>query len=239
VLAVAVALEVIRRSRNSELLPPTYTAPIGGDTETEQAENLQLWQGTEEGARWEKEALDVEVSALEDARDLAAKWGATIGTLLGVFGVVAFASGPSALSDIPGNAAYVVLLLILLATVAAGAAIYKAALAAEASPARLAPFNGWTLKSLYESEVPDVLATLRQSRAFALSAVVLVFGAVTVGWLATLHDRDQTTPVKVLVTFNDGSVSCGEMKRSSKGLTVSGKPLTNVKQIAVSSCPKE
>ena len=165
VIGVLLVLRLVWKLRSKQLMPQQYSAPV--------PPALPAWQATPVGKAWEAAATAAQVSALKDARDLAAKWGATIGTLLGVFGIVAFAQGPSALTDVPGRAAYVVLVLILLATLAAGSALYTAALAAEATPAILAPFNGWTLKHLYADRIPTVFEKLRLSRALALSAAAL------------------------------------------------------------------
>jgi hypothetical protein len=214
----------------------TYPAP---EQESPEGLTLAAWGKTATGERWNKEADDVQVSALTDARGLATKWGATIGTLLGVFGIVVFAQGPSALTDVPGRAAYVVLAFVLLATLSAVAAIYFAALAEVAAPTKLSPLNGWTLKHLYDKRLPKIFEQLKLSRALALSAAVLVFGAVSVAWLATLHKRDAPSdPQTVLVTFNDGMAACGELKRTDGGLTVGGKKLLRVNQVAMSACPK-
>jgi hypothetical protein len=230
---VAIALVVLWRigRRGSE---DTYeTSPAPAD-----------WGGDPDDVKWNDEAAAIPHTALANARGVAEKWGATVAALTGVFGVVVFAKGPDALTDIPGDDAYAVLALALLAVLAAALATFCGALAAQGTPTNLNNLNGWTLKQLYSSRLPQVLKLLRWSRLLTVAAVLLIFGAVTIGWLSALDARGAAKGQNALVIQNDGSVLCGEIKRQSGGLVVdtgSGvpKPLANVRQVViVDSCPK-
>lgn len=217
----------------------------GGSEDTYEASPAPTdWGGDADDVKWNDEAAAIPHTALANVRGVAEKWGATVAALLGIFGVVVFAKGPDALTDIPGDDAYAVLGLALLAVLAAALATFYGALAAQGTPTNLKNLNGWTLKQLYSNRLPQVLKLLRWSRLLTVAAVLLIFGAVTIGWLSALDARGAAKGQNALVTQDDGNVLCGQIRRQSGGLVVdSGSgaptPLTNVRQVViVDTCPK-
>jgi hypothetical protein len=233
VALLALAFWFLWRSWKNDLIGETFTPP----------ELPNNWGATDDDKQWNTEADAIRHAALADVRGVAEKWGATVGTLLGLFSVVVFAKGPDTLTAIPGDDAYLVLALALLAILAAAGATYCAAMAAQGTPATLENLNGWTLKQLCKARLPTALKLLKASRTLTLAAVLLILGAVTVGWLAALDARGSSSGQKAIATRADGSIECGELKLSGQQLaldTGSGTPhvLSNVRQIVlVDDCP--
>jgi hypothetical protein len=230
---LAVALLVLWGRYEDDVIEGGYTPPPAPAN----------WGQGADDKKWNDEADAISHTALADVRRVAEKWGATVAALLGVFGVVVFAKGPDALTEIPGNDAYAVLALALLAVVFAAAATYCGALAAQGTPASLANLNGWTLKQLYSDRLPKAVRLLKASRALALAAALLILGAVAIGWLAALDARAASNGQSALVVRADGSVICGKLKRSSGQLVLDSgtgpaTPLTQVRQVVtVDDCP--
>lgn len=194
--------------------------------------------------RWNDEAVELGHGALTKVQDTAKKWGETIAGLLGIFGVVAFVKGPEAFADIPGRTAWVVVAVVALAALAAAAAVYTGALAAQGSPARLDPLNGWTLKQLTQARTATATTLLRVSRAFALAAAVLLLAAMAVSWTATLDARGEKAETFAVVVWDDGSATCGKLDSDAAGISIETdaetRPLRAVRQVVrVASCPAD
>jgi hypothetical protein len=203
----------------------------------------ESWGADPDDRQWNDEAVSIWHTELSDVRGVAEKWSGTVAALLAIFGAVAFATGPSALTDIPGDDAYVVLGLVVLAVLVAAASTYCAALAAQGSPTVVGNLNGWTLKRFYTARLPGAMQLLRASRFLALAAVLLVVGAVAIGWLAALDGRDSQSAESAVVIRLAGGSSCGELKRLNKRLVLVSAngvivPLANVRSVTiVDSCP--
>lgn len=233
VLAGLVIALIVLSWRWRRVDPPFTTAPAPAS-----------WGGAPDDLEWNNEATAIWHTELADVRGVAEKWGATVAALLGIFGAVAFATGPSALTDIPGRDAYVVLALILLAVVAAATATYCAAIAAQGTPTSVPNLNGWTLKQFQADKLPRAVKLLRTSRFLALAAILLIIGAVAVGWLAALDGRNSASPQSAVVVRADGAVSCGTLKWGKQNRLVLDNghgsiiPLARVSAVTtVTSCP--
>jgi hypothetical protein len=70
--------------------------------------------------------------------------------VLRAFILAAFVKGPQSFTDIPSQWALPVIGLVLVGALAAAAAIYTAALAAQGSPPWVTQLDGWQLKSLHK-----------------------------------------------------------------------------------------
>jgi hypothetical protein len=229
---LAIALLILWRVYDHDLLGSYTAPPVPGN-----------W-GAPDDLQWDDEATALRHTALADVRGVAEKWGATVAALLGVFGIVVFAKGPSTLTDVPGKDAYAVLVLAVLAVAAAAAATYLGALAAQGTPENLDNLNGWTLKQLYKDRLPIAIGRLKKSRALTLAAALLILSAVVIAWLAALHGRGKTEGQSVLVTSVQGRVMCGKLKLIDGKLVLefgkgANQPLEGVRQVVtVAACPK-
>src|SRR5262245_4283151 len=105
----------------------------------------EQWGTAPDDARWEDEAIEEHHQGLAAIRASAARWGETIGALLGVFALVAFVKGPDTFTDITGSKAEAAALLVALAAAAAAAAVLLAALAAQGIATNVRLLDGWAL----------------------------------------------------------------------------------------------
>jgi hypothetical protein len=171
---------------------------------------------------WDEAATHAAVNQLTAARDLAAKWSATVTALLGVFGSVAIVGGTSELSDIRWQWLRIVLLVLTLAAgFIAGWSIYQGALAAQGSdPVRHLSFDGDQLRQLVYDETPDTLRHLKSSRLAGFIAAGLVFGVGATSLIcATIPDAQQKQD---FVVVDHGRVLCGPMTISSGTVSAIG-----------------
>jgi hypothetical protein len=232
---VAVCLYALYRWYETDLMTgvaPTAAAPAN-------------WGADPDDQKWDAEAAQLPHTALSDVRGAAEKWGSTVAALLGLFGVVAFAQGPSSLTDVPGDDAYAVLAMVLIAVVLAGAATYTSAIAAQGSPATVQNLNGYTLKAIHNTRLPRAVKLLKASRALTLAAILLVLGAVAVASLGTLdaRDTDSSASPSVVVVKRDGTVVCGTLKLAGTTLVLvdtMGAPSSiagSTQVVPVDKCP--
>jgi len=193
---------------------------------------------TPESIYWQDRFDELRRTELDSVRATAGKWQATIATLLGVFGSVAFVGGISKVDDLNDAAAAAAKTLITVAVGLALIAVLCAAYAAQGIPRDKRGQNADQLRSESFSRARRALWSLRTSQVLSLAAT----GCVVAGSLVVLFaDAPSPTPPRFVVTA-DGRIWCGELSSADgvAALKVDGvpidlpSPVTAV--VATSSC---
>ena len=206
----------------------------------------EQWGLAPDDLRWEDEALEEHHHGLTTVRSSAAKWGESIGALLGVFALVAFVKGPDTFTDITGVEAEAAALLVVLAAAFAGAAVMLAALAAQGTATDVSLLDGWALRTLTAARTKAAAKQLAWSRVLAVGAAMLVLVAVGLTWLAALRERDEsgaTSQHAVVISQASGEVVCGEltMARGTLSVTPANGPSQHIAALEsvsiVKGCP--
>jgi hypothetical protein len=182
----------------------------------------QIWGLTGDDRRWDDEALEAVHTSLRDVRAAATAWGATVGTLLGAFGLVAFIKGPDTFTDVKGSAADAAALLVLGAAVLASVAVLLAALAAQGVPKAVQGLNGWAFWRLTTDRARTAATQLAISRGLTLVAAYLVLGSIGIVWFTTLKDRGDTRSSSAIVLPDRAGAAavCGTLGVEGGQLTV-------------------
>jgi hypothetical protein len=142
------------------------------------------WGLDPDDARWEAEATELLHQSLPHIQNAATKWGQSVTAVLGAFSVAAFIKGPASFADLPTTWALVVIGLVVAGALAAAAAIYTAALAAQGSPRWVRQVDGWELKTLHKQLERHAARLLNISRALTATAALVVLAAMAIAWLA-------------------------------------------------------
>jgi hypothetical protein len=158
---------------------------------------------TADDLRWDDRAADLAFNELPNLRTAAERWVASLGTVLGVFGVVLVVKGPADIAKIQNDVLYV-LAGVLLAAAATSAltAIILGAFAAQGSPREVERYTGEYIRTRYRHEARLAAKQLRLSRLAAIVAVVLLGGAIGVTWYGT--PRTPITETSGSVALNGG-----------------------------------
>jgi hypothetical protein len=169
------------------------------------------WGLDPDDERWEQEAGELLHQSLPRIQEAAGKWGQSVTAVLGAFTLAAFLKGPQSFTDIPSPWTVLVIGLVLLGALAAAAAIYTAALAAQGSPRWVAQLDGWQLKALHKQLGRHAAWLLNFSRALTAGAALVVLAAMAVAWLANSLGDQQPAARSVLVVWRSGQVQCGHL----------------------------
>jgi hypothetical protein len=157
---------------------------------------------TDDDRRWVKEATDAQHSGLATVRAAADGWGKAISGILGAFALVAFIKGPQAITDVPTGPGFqfnlpgfgpidparTVVFLIFAAAAFVIVAIVCAALAAEGVPRWTRVLDGPNFRKDADYAAQQAIVLLWVSRIFTLIGAALVFGAMTLAWMATIDN---------------------------------------------------
>lgn len=194
--------------------------------------SLDAPQGlTPDQIRWHERYQALEAESLPSIRATAKQWFAAIGTLTGVFGLVALVKGPEDLGALGGWTGGVAIFLTLAALLFALGAIVCAALASQGSPEQLGyragrwpkfwrrcsglrglpdtlPTSSVGLRAYYNVEAWVARWQLGLSRILVVVAVLSMIAAVGTTW--AFSPKDPST-AKVLVVKSDGSFACGDL----------------------------
>jgi len=195
---------------------------------------------------WEQEATKLRRTGLAEIRSKAEKWETTIGTLLGIIGVVSFVEGPKKLSELERwPAQWVLIGGVALAAALAFLAIILAAKAAQGIPKHFDVLTGPALAQLNAESAENAASDLKRSRYLAIAATAVLATGTLLAWGYGLA-KDTEEKVSALVVTGDGAVSCGQLKdQGSQGLALVDEDKTtilkltsNVQQLqVVTACP--
>jgi hypothetical protein len=142
---------------------------------------VRAWQAGPDDLRWEQRAERLADRALEDVRNAAQKWAATIASVTGVFGIVAVIKGPADLEAVSGFGEFVAKALVGAAVSLALVSIMMAALAAEGTP-KLRRFSAREMRSQVRSQAKLAKLQLKLSRTAAVVAVLSMLTALLLTW---------------------------------------------------------
>jgi hypothetical protein len=185
--------------------------------------------------QWDKEAAELRHKALENVRARAVKWEATVATLLGLFSTVAIVTGPESIDKVTTWwIRWSALVLILIAGIAAGTAIFFAARAAQGpDPKLFDDLDGETLEVLTLDRVDQAVDDTKRSRRAAFLAAGLLFttGLLVAGEAAYAAGQSPGGS-SVVVVDESGNLTCGKLAADSNGATtVAGRSLSRAKQV--------
>lgn len=141
---------------------------------------------TADDLKWDERAAELAFNELPNLRSAAERWVATLGAVIGVFGVVLVVKGPTDIAKIESDALYVLTgVLVAGAAVCALAAIVLGAYAAQGIPRHVERYTGEYIRDRFQEEARGAARNLRRSRRAAIAAVVLLGGAIGVTWYGT------------------------------------------------------
>lgn len=187
-----------------------------------------------DAAAWDKAAADAAVAQLTSVRSTAEKWAGTVTALLGVFSTVAVVTGTDVLKDISSEGVRQVLIgLIVVAGLAAGASIYFAANAAQGSITLMNNWNGSTYRAAVNAKTSAAVGSLKQSRIAGIVAASLVFVVGVVSLIAAAIP-EASSKQKVLVIGEGGILICGEAQADAGGrVKIGEQSITGATQIMI------
>jgi hypothetical protein len=171
--------------------------------------------GIPEGQYWENEATKQRRTGLARVRGTAEKWQASIATLLGVFGIVAFVQGPDKLADFQKPVQIALVVIIGATAVFASVAVLLAALAAQGVPRRYPTLTGRQLADQNDRVARRTVLLLNWSRGLALAAAVLLVAGTVAAWVITLTTEKKDPEPTAIVVTSSGLAQCGKLVRSA------------------------
>ena len=184
---------------------------LTGRRRSEIAATPESWGRTEDDRRWESEAADARHQELTRIRTAAESWGKSVAALLGVFAVAAFVRGPSSFAEVPADVGASAAVLALAGALAAGAAVWTAALAAQGAPENIYGLDGWAFRSVSATGAQKAARLLNWSRILALTAFIYVFGSTGLVWIDAI-DRESTPSLSAIVQPANGAPArCGRL----------------------------
>jgi hypothetical protein len=162
---------------------------------------------------WDDRAADQEGSMLMQLRELAEKWGATLGTLLGLFGIAVVAGAIDTVRDLDEGYRIALAVLAALTALAGLGAIALAAQAAQGKAHRVNYISGREVRRIVRQDTKDARAKLKWSRRFAATATLLgIAGAVVL----LLAPEGSGAKDKVAVR-TDAEELCGKLAEARPG----------------------
>src|SRR5256714_10718548 len=122
--------------------------------------------GPPDAAEWDKAAVTFATEQLTRVRASATAWTGTIGTLLGLFGVVAVVGGTTKLADVRSpTLRWVIVGLVAVAGLLAGASIVTGVRAAHGASLRTSDnWSGSAYRAAVVKNTDDALDWLRRAR---------------------------------------------------------------------------
>ena len=169
---------------------------------------------------WERRIREHGFGYLASIRGSAEKWGASIGTLLGLFAVVALVKGPSDISEVEGTLwgwghRTWTITWVIVALAAAVFATAAAAYAAQGTPKKIR-FVGERLRKAERQGAKHAAWAMLGSRICALLAVAALATSVVWVWLTTPDKPEPTVGVRVNLVGADDRFVCGTLVASSQ-----------------------
>jgi hypothetical protein len=188
---------------------------------------------------WDEKATALWREQMTSVSTAAAKWSAMVGTLLGVFGAVAFAGGLATIErlDDPWNAiAKIITTAAVLASVV-GIVLLAAAAGGLTTQQLDQPLTGAQVKTHQTVGIRRSLELLRVGRWFSAGAALLVIiGSLIILWVGPAPVSRK--PPLLIAAFPDGAV-CGPAVLAQSGkVTVAGRELDSQMKamVVVTAC---
>jgi hypothetical protein len=175
---------------------------------------------------------------LETVRKSATAWSALFSSLLGVFGLVAFAGGLQELDELSSEYTTAIKAATSVAALALGVATYFAAKAAGQLFTTTTSDTTWqSLRDRTVNAAHSAVADLRIAKISGALAVGLVLGGTG---LAIWGPAAESVPATVVVNTARGPV-CGKLSNTRSGaLTVAGTEIESVSSLSVvTHCPSK
>jgi hypothetical protein len=169
---------------------------------------------TFQDVRWQQLADELPFETLPRIRSLAAKWAATIGSITGVFAIVALIKGPEEIGALGSPERYWVIGLVGLAVASAVGAMLWAAHAAQGSAGEML-ITGPELRVAHAEQARSGARAIFASKCLTTAAVAMLGLAIGLTWLST-----PASPAKssVVVASAGAEPFCGTVT----GLTADG-----------------
>ena len=173
---------------------------------------------------------------LETVRKSATAWSALFSSLLGVFGLVAFAGGLKELDELSPDYTFVIRAATSLAALALGVATYFAAKAAGQLFTITTSDTTW--QALRDRTVNAAHAAVKDLRIAKISGAAAVSLVLAGTGLAIWGPSAESVPATVVVDTTGGPV-CGKLSTGESGaLFVAGIEIESVTSLSVvSKCP--
>jgi hypothetical protein len=197
---------------------------------------------TKESVYWQDKLDEQRRTQLDVVRATAAKWQATVATLLGIFGSVAFVGGVTTVDELDKSDATQAKALVGVAVFLALMAVLAAAYASMGVPRRKVDATWQWLQRESSDRASRALVALRVSQVLAIAAAACVVG----GSLKLLLDSSPkaSTDPHYIVTI-DGAAWCGRLVAEGDVLKLETETGTTVdltkgleQLIVVDACPK-
>jgi hypothetical protein len=201
------------------------------------AEAAKLGMTAEEAKYWREKLETTQREQLQTVAKAATAWTALLTSLLGVFGLVSFAGGLTALNDLPAQWQPWVKGMVALAAVLVAWATVSAARASQTlSPVIREGDDVNKFKAEEEQRATkglDLLGDVKWSASIA--ALVVLAGSLIV-----LVVGPASPPAQKFVAIVDGVATCGELQRQGEGFSIGTTTLdSGVTFMVVASCPPE
>lgn len=197
---------------------------------------------TFQDVRWQQLADELPFETLTRIRAIGAKWAATIGSITGVFAIVALIKGPEDIGALGSPERYWVIGLTAVAVVSATAAMLWAAHAAQGSAVEQM-ITGPVLRSVSQAEARSGALAIKASRWLVAAAVGSLALAIGITWLST---PQTTSSGSVIAASPGGTPICGAVTGLTQdGVVVQPKGLASqvipveagVVILPIASCP--
>ena len=185
-------------------------------------------------AHWENKLSEVRTGQLDTVRKSATAWSALFSSLLGVFGVVAFAGGLKEIDDLAPDFTILIKVVTSLAALALATATF---FSAKAAGLFTATTNNTTWQQLRDTTTNDAHSAngdLRIAKIAGVVAVILVLG----GTAAAIWGPSAESPPATVIVDTPEGVACGKLSRDGGAIVVDGKTVESVGELSVvSRCP--
>ncbi len=186
---------------------------------------------------WDQKVTDLSRTELDTVQKSATAWKALVGGLIGLFGTIAFVSGPSSLAKLPDDTAMGVRVITVVALlVAVVATVFLARASATLYLADVEALDGDDLREGSKSAARTNLTRLRIGRVLGIIAACLVMIGSLIVFIGPEKQSASDTSVVVVV---GGSATCGKLDLQSSELVAGEQSLAEgVDSITVvDECP--
>jgi hypothetical protein len=173
------------------------------------ADDGAAWWASPDDVIWDRKAKQLRYEGLAPLQDKADRWAGSIAAILGIFGTVAFVTGPDTFEKLDPAIAGWVLLLIGAAALSAGLALGLAAYAAQGGPRWFDELDGDALRDETLAAARRAVDNLFLSRWLTIvAAATLLLAMGLVFWSSLPNGNPSATGKPALVVTTSGEVTC-------------------------------